>query len=247
MKAIVDLARLRQHPNGVLNEYTVDEIALALSISGAAAGQRLHLALDITERLPATLDALQEGQIDLPRARVISEAARVLSAEQATEVEQRVLWNSGCYREPVSRPHPKCARRSDAPCCGSIPTVRTPDTSSGEPNAASSSPAGLRTQHLPTSCRPGRFRPSAGQTCRFPGCRRPAHKCHLDHRIEHPEGPPAPRTSTPLRSSPPTQTPQRLDHRTTRQRRLPMAHSRQPILPHPIRTSHRINPGHHQH
>jgi hypothetical protein len=29
-------------------------------------------------------------------------------------------------------------------------------------------------------------------TCRFPGCRQPAHRCDLDHTIEYPQGPTAP-------------------------------------------------------
>jgi hypothetical protein len=40
-----------------------------LSISGVAANQRLDLAVDLTERLPATLAGLENGEIDLLRAR----------------------------------------------------------------------------------------------------------------------------------------------------------------------------------
>ena len=39
-----------------------------LSISGVAANQRLDLAVDLTERLPATLAGLENGEIDLLRA-----------------------------------------------------------------------------------------------------------------------------------------------------------------------------------
>ncbi|HEY3261005.1 MAG TPA: DUF222 domain-containing protein, partial [Pseudonocardiaceae bacterium] len=68
LKAIAELVELRRQPNGQFSDYTIDEIALALNISGIAAGYRLDLALDLTQRLPATLAALDTGQIDLPRA-----------------------------------------------------------------------------------------------------------------------------------------------------------------------------------
>ncbi|HEY3260999.1 MAG TPA: DUF222 domain-containing protein, partial [Pseudonocardiaceae bacterium] len=68
LKAIAELVQLRRQPNGQFSDYAIDEIALALNISGIAAGYRLDLALDLTQRLPATLAALDTGQIDLPRA-----------------------------------------------------------------------------------------------------------------------------------------------------------------------------------
>jgi len=79
----------------------VDEIALALSISGVAAGHRLHLALDLTERLPATLAALEDGEIDLPRARAI--ATQPLSAQHAAQVESRVLTKATDQTAPQLR------------------------------------------------------------------------------------------------------------------------------------------------
>jgi len=108
LKAIVELAELRRHPSGQLDDYVVDEIALALSISGAAAGQRMHLALDLTERLPSTLAALEGGEIDLLRARAISDGTRPLSAEHAAQVEAQVLdkakeQNAPQLRQSVKR------------------------------------------------------------------------------------------------------------------------------------------------
>ena len=91
LKAMVELAELRRQPNGQLNDYTADELAVALSISGVAAGNRLHLGLDLVERLPNTLAALENGEIDLMRARAIVEGTRALSAEHAAQVEERVL------------------------------------------------------------------------------------------------------------------------------------------------------------
>jgi len=91
LKAFAQLAELRRLPNGQLSDYTADELAVALSISGVAAGHRLDLALDLTERLPATLAALERGEIDLLRARAIVEGTRALSVEHAAQVEARVL------------------------------------------------------------------------------------------------------------------------------------------------------------
>jgi len=102
-KAIVELAELRRQPNGQFSDYIADEIALALSISGVAASHRLDLALDLTERLPATLAALENGEIDLLRARAISDATRPLSAEHAAEVEARVLDKATDQNAPQLR------------------------------------------------------------------------------------------------------------------------------------------------
>jgi Domain of unknown function (DUF222) len=91
MKAMVALAQLRRRPNGQFEDYLGDEIALALNISGIAASHRLDLALDLVEKLPDTLAALDKGEIDLTRARAISDSTGPLSAEHAAEVEARVL------------------------------------------------------------------------------------------------------------------------------------------------------------
>jgi Domain of unknown function (DUF222) len=103
LKAIAELAELRRHPNGQLDDYIADEIAVALTISGAAAGQRLHLALDLTDRLPSTLAALDRGDIDILRARAICEATRPLSAEHATQVEQQILDRAAEQTAPQLR------------------------------------------------------------------------------------------------------------------------------------------------
>jgi Domain of unknown function (DUF222) len=297
-RTIVELARLRRHPNGSLSEYTADEIAVALNISGAAAGQRLALALDLDERLPATLDALESGRIDLLRARAVSEGTRPLAAEQAAEVERRVLTRAGEQTAPQVRQSVKRAvlrvdpegaaaryqaRRAErrivyspaddgmaelwaylpAPAAAAIyETVQvtacratTPDDQRtadqrradafidllfgesttgpvahvnvtvpvgtllgvddepGELAGYGPIPAELSRElaadstwrRLLTDPASGAlldygratYRPPAAladfvrardRTCRFPGCRRPAHRCQLDHRTEYPEG-----------------------------------------------------------
>jgi len=91
LKAFADLAELRRHPDGHYDDHTADELALALNISRVAANQRLELALTLTERLPATLAALEAGEIDLIRARALAVETYALTAEHATLVEARVL------------------------------------------------------------------------------------------------------------------------------------------------------------
>ncbi len=78
-----------------LSEFISDEIAAAMTVSGPAASVLLDLALDLATRLPATARALRDGTIDYPRARLIAEATRVLSDEQAQQVEARVLARAG--------------------------------------------------------------------------------------------------------------------------------------------------------
>ena len=66
--------------------------AWALSVTTAiAAGARVHLAEELVERLPATLAALQRGEIDLPKARAVVDAVAPLDAQTAAAVEARVL------------------------------------------------------------------------------------------------------------------------------------------------------------
>ncbi|HEY2518882.1 MAG TPA: DUF222 domain-containing protein, partial [Streptosporangiaceae bacterium] len=74
-----------------LSEFISDEIAAALTLSGHAASVLLDLALDLAVRLPGTARALREGVIDYPRARLIAEATRILSDEQAHQVEATIV------------------------------------------------------------------------------------------------------------------------------------------------------------
>ena len=53
-----------------LSEFIAAEVAAALTLTGQAAGAELDLALDLADR-PAIAAALEAGQIDLPRAKVI--------------------------------------------------------------------------------------------------------------------------------------------------------------------------------
>jgi hypothetical protein len=52
---------------------------------------QIHMALDLASKLPRTLDALEKGDIDLYKARVLYDRTLPLSADLAAEVEERVL------------------------------------------------------------------------------------------------------------------------------------------------------------
>jgi hypothetical protein len=105
LQAIAELARRRPAdrtppaPRGCfpeqLSEFIADEIAAALTLSGRTAGTFLDLSLDLAIRLPATARALHEGIIDHPKARLIADATRVLTDEEAREVEARILPRAG--------------------------------------------------------------------------------------------------------------------------------------------------------
>ncbi len=84
-------ARGGQGEPGQLMEFVVDEIALAARISRVAASHRLDLAQDLTQALPEVFRALRAADIDLGRARIISEGTRGLEPDLRSQVADRVL------------------------------------------------------------------------------------------------------------------------------------------------------------
>jgi uncharacterized protein DUF222 len=78
-----------------LSEFTGDEVAAALTLTGRAADAQLELALDLALRLPATARAHHEGIIDHPKVRLIADLTRVLSDEHARQVEDKILPAAG--------------------------------------------------------------------------------------------------------------------------------------------------------
>src|SRR6202048_987222 len=52
-------------------EFVTCEVEAALTLTSMAAGNLMHLARSLTQRLPATLAALTGGRIDIAKARVI--------------------------------------------------------------------------------------------------------------------------------------------------------------------------------
>src|SRR5918995_764713 len=99
---IAEFARRRpgpyapDEPGRAVSEFAADEIAARLRITRRAADVKLALALDLSDRLPATRQALLEGRIDLAKARAIVQHTAGLS-DRATgqAVEERVLRRAG--------------------------------------------------------------------------------------------------------------------------------------------------------
>lgn len=94
---------LRPGDDREVSEFAADEVAPALRVSRGAAAARLGLAVDLQRRLPATLAALCRGELDLAKARVISEAVASLTDSQAGVVEQAVLPRAAEQTAPALR------------------------------------------------------------------------------------------------------------------------------------------------
>lgn len=69
----------------------VREYALAMVMDKANAREYLELAITVTTRLPMTLAAMQDGEIDDDCARRVAAATRQLSAGQVRLVEAEIL------------------------------------------------------------------------------------------------------------------------------------------------------------
>ena len=101
-------ARGGQGEPGQLMEFVVDEVALAGRLSRVAASHRLDLAQDLTRSLPQVFAALQAGDIDLVRARIIAEGTRSLDRDVRVAVADAVLNRApqqtpGAVRAAVAR------------------------------------------------------------------------------------------------------------------------------------------------
>src|SRR5215213_3995671 len=91
-RALSRFATLRPGANDQLvSEFAADEIALAAGWSRAVAGMRLNEAFSLTRRLTGTLQALEQGEIDLRRAQRLTELTDPLPVEVARQVEEEVL------------------------------------------------------------------------------------------------------------------------------------------------------------
>ena len=104
LAALAELARRRRpgpagDPGGdqgqpglpSVSEFAVDEVAAALRLSRIAAGTRLHVAVEVAERLRETGAALRRGDLDLPKVWRIVEATAPLPAGTVSVVERQVL------------------------------------------------------------------------------------------------------------------------------------------------------------
>ncbi|MGH3734719.1 MAG: DUF222 domain-containing protein [Micromonosporaceae bacterium] len=129
------VAALRPGQGRQVSEFAADEVAPVLRVSRAHAAARLALSADLSGRLPATLDALRRGEIDLGKARVISEGTGSLEDTVAVAVQDRVLPRApvqtvpqlrAAVRRAVLRLDPEGARRREKAARGERRVVCTP-------------------------------------------------------------------------------------------------------------------------
>ncbi|MQY07289.1 HNH endonuclease signature motif containing protein [Actinomadura macrotermitis] len=72
-------------------ESLLEEVSVALAVTGNAAATLVHLAERLAHQLPGTREALQAGRIDLAKARAISDATDHLPDSLCARVEDTVL------------------------------------------------------------------------------------------------------------------------------------------------------------
>ena len=79
----------------MISPFASYELSLALTLTGRSADAYLDFAVELATRLPETMAALEAGDIDIIRARIIAEATHVLSDEHAAAVEERIFPRAG--------------------------------------------------------------------------------------------------------------------------------------------------------
>src|SRR5690349_9434671 len=89
MRALAHFYGLREHIED--GKYASDEVAVELSWSARFAAHQVDMAVGLVRRLPETVDALESGRLDLPKARAILEWTSPLAVERAREVAAAVL------------------------------------------------------------------------------------------------------------------------------------------------------------
>jgi hypothetical protein len=80
-----------REPGGDGGRFAGDEIGPALGIGRHAAAARLGLASALLTRLPRTLAAMEDGLLELAKARILDEVTANISADQAAAVESQLL------------------------------------------------------------------------------------------------------------------------------------------------------------
>ncbi|MGZ4616630.1 MAG: DUF222 domain-containing protein, partial [Actinomycetes bacterium] len=92
----------------VLDAAVTGELQAALGVSAGQAGAQLELARRLTRVLPATLAALADGRLDLPRARALAQATTGCPDPTARRVEALLLPAAGAG--PWDAPSPRAWR-----------------------------------------------------------------------------------------------------------------------------------------
>jgi hypothetical protein len=85
-ESVSELANDPEPDTDLIEEITVSEVSAALTLTRRAAEVQVELAYQVRERLPQVWEALSEGVIDLPRARVLADQTVHLPQELAQKV-----------------------------------------------------------------------------------------------------------------------------------------------------------------
>jgi hypothetical protein len=86
-----------------VSEWAVDEVAVALGMTGGVAGQLLAEALLLVDQLPGTLTALEEGRLSWRHIQVMTDLIARLAAELRPIAEDRLLSRLGDKTPPQLR------------------------------------------------------------------------------------------------------------------------------------------------
>ena len=77
------------------DDWVREEVACAVGLSSNAAGQRVHVARTLLSLFPATVAALERGELQWRHALAMVEFCGDLDSELAAAIEQRVLAKAG--------------------------------------------------------------------------------------------------------------------------------------------------------
>src|ERR1700724_3730129 len=119
-------------------EFVTCEVEAALTVTSMAAGNLMHLARSLAERLPGTLAALSGGRIDVAKARVICDGTHLTSPGVSEFVENVVLplapsrttgWLRAAVRKAVMVADPGAFedKRVNAKASARVELWQTPD------------------------------------------------------------------------------------------------------------------------
>ena len=101
-----------------IGEFSISEVACALGLTEYSAGIRVELAQALASRHPWVLDALADGRLDLPRARVLIEETRHLDDERAAEITIDLLGAAERLTTTRLRQRVRAARSGPTPSAG---------------------------------------------------------------------------------------------------------------------------------
>jgi Domain of unknown function (DUF222) len=91
IRLLAEYQQLRAANGKLAARSAAEEIALELHLGPGYAKAQVHLAEQLTERLPGTLKALAAGEVELAKARALVEITDELSLADARKVEEKVL------------------------------------------------------------------------------------------------------------------------------------------------------------